>query len=165
MYSQFDVRKDAKLFDFGLAIEFDCEKHDKFKMTGDTGTTRYMAPEVALHQPYTAKADVYSFGILLWQILSLEDPYGKMTEARIEYSVANLGLRPKINPSWSNALCLLLQDCFADPKRRPPMEVACSVLRREVNSLGGKKLMDEDLMDSSRSAMSARDLSARYYDD
>jgi serine/threonine protein kinase len=134
-------------------------------LTGDTGTIRYMAPEVSRNQPYTEKADVYSFGVLLWQIMSLEEPYGKMTAARIEYSVANVGLRPIIDPSWSNALRRLLQDCFADPKRRPSMEVACSVLLREVNSLGDKKLMNEELKDSSRSAMSARDLSSRYYDD
>lgn len=165
MQTQFDVRKDAKLFDFGLATEFDVEKHGRFELTGDTGTIRYMAPEVALNQPYTEKADVYSFGILLWQILSLEEPYGRMPSARIEYSVCNLGLRPKIEPSWSNALRRLLQDCFAGQPRRPSMEVGCSVLRREVNSLGGKKLVDEGLIDSSRSAMSARALSSRYYND
>jgi serine/threonine protein kinase len=43
----FDVRGDAKLFDFGLAIEFDNDKtkNGAFKLTGDTGTIRYMAPE------------------------------------------------------------------------------------------------------------------------
>jgi serine/threonine protein kinase len=43
----FDVRGDAKLFDFGLATEFDAdkEKDQPFKLTGDTGTLRYMAPE------------------------------------------------------------------------------------------------------------------------
>ncbi len=162
---QFDVRKDAKLFDFGLAVEFDSARHDKYKLTGDTGTIRYMAPEVALNEPYTEKADVFSFGILLWQILALEQPYGSLTAARIEFSVNNLGLRPKVDPAWSNALRRLLQDCFAAQPRRPSMEVACSVLRREVNSLGGKRLVDEDLKDSSRSAMSARALSARYYED
>jgi serine/threonine protein kinase len=43
----FDVRGDAKLFDFGLATEFDADRTQggTFKMTGDTGTIRYMAPE------------------------------------------------------------------------------------------------------------------------
>jgi serine/threonine protein kinase len=62
----FDVRDDAKLFDFGLATEFRPEEQENraYKLTGDTGTTRYMAPEVALSQPYTEKADVFSFGIM-----------------------------------------------------------------------------------------------------
>lgn len=43
----FDVRGDAKLFDFGLATEFDEAKLKlgTFRLTGDTGTIRYMAPE------------------------------------------------------------------------------------------------------------------------
>jgi hypothetical protein len=36
----FDVRGDAKLFDFGLATEFDVAKHGSYKLTGDTGTIR-----------------------------------------------------------------------------------------------------------------------------
>jgi serine/threonine protein kinase len=38
----FDVRGDAKLFDFGLATEFDVDKNNNapFKLTGDTGTVR-----------------------------------------------------------------------------------------------------------------------------
>jgi serine/threonine protein kinase len=38
-------------------------------MTGNTGSLRYMAPEVALRRPYSEKADVYSFGILVWQVI------------------------------------------------------------------------------------------------
>ena len=160
----FDVRGDAKLFDFGLATEFDVAKHGNYKLTGDTGTIRYMAPEVCNSQPYTEKADVYSFGILLWQILALADPYPNMSSGVIEYKVCHLGLRPKIDPTWSNAIRRLLQDCFAGQPRRPTMDVVCSVLRREVNSLSDKKLVDDGILDSSRSAISAR-LSARYYEE
>jgi len=61
-----------KLFDFGLAV---CVKknrtHDTtYRMTGNTGSLAYMAPEVALRKPYNEKVDVYSFAILLWQMLS-----------------------------------------------------------------------------------------------
>jgi serine/threonine protein kinase len=62
----FDVRDDAKLFDFGLAREFRPEELEdrSYKLTGETGTMRYMAPEVALSQPYSEKVDVFSFGIM-----------------------------------------------------------------------------------------------------
>mmetsp|Transcript_14376 Transcript_14376/g.26940 ORF Transcript_14376/g.26940 Transcript_14376/m.26940 type:complete len:489 (+) Transcript_14376:270-1736(+) len=156
----FDVRGDIKLFDFGLATEFDKEKHGGYKLTGDTGTIRYMAPEVAMEHNYTEKADVYSFGILLWEILSMETPYGKLHGGKIEYSVCHLGLRPKIDPKWPSALRRLLEDCFAGQPRRPGMEVICTVLRREANELADKKLRDSEWMDSSKTAMSAR-----YYED
>jgi serine/threonine protein kinase len=154
----FDVRGDAKLFDFGLAVEFDNDsaKNGAFKLTGDTGTIRYMAPEVALNQPYTETADVYSFSILLWQIAKLDMPYAGISDEMIERKVVHCGFRPKIDPKWPNAVRRLLQDCFASNPRRPKMDVVCEVLRREINQLSDKKLVDEEVMDSARSAMSAR---------
>ena len=44
-------------------------------MTGKIGTYQWMAPEVINNEKYTEKADVYSFGIILWEIASREPPY------------------------------------------------------------------------------------------
>lgn len=112
---------------------------------------------MALCQPYSEKADVYSFGILLWQIIEMETPYEKLHDDAIERKVIHLGFRPKIDPQWPPSIRRLLQDCFASSPRRPSMEVVCAVLRHEINQLSGKNVVDdEDLMDSARSAMSAR---------
>jgi serine/threonine protein kinase len=48
---------------------------DTYKMSGNTGTLIYMAPEVALNKPYTEKVDIYSFGIILWQLASGVVPF------------------------------------------------------------------------------------------
>lgn len=45
------------------------------KMTASVGTFQWMAPEVIRSKSYTEKADVYSFGIILWEIASREPPY------------------------------------------------------------------------------------------
>lgn len=74
----FDVQGNVKLFDFGLAKVMPLNGdpyHDKFVMSG-AGSPRYMAPEVLSSKTtYNLKADVYTFGVVLWEVLSLEKPY------------------------------------------------------------------------------------------
>lgn len=49
--------------------------NDQFKMSG-AGSPRYMAPEVFGSEPtYNLKADVYTFCVVLWEVLALEKPY------------------------------------------------------------------------------------------
>jgi hypothetical protein len=97
---------------------------------------------------------------MLWQILKLDMPYEGLSDEMVERKVVHCGFRPKIDPKWPNAARRLLQDCFASNPRRPNMDVVCEVLRREINQLSNKKLVDEDVVDSARSAMSARFISS-----
>ena len=63
----FDADGTAKLIDFGLAKELkDSEKmvNGKYRLTGNTGVWRYMAPEIAKEWAYDMSVDTYSFGIL-----------------------------------------------------------------------------------------------------
>lgn len=83
----FNIRGDLTVFDFGLSRElpkngytYKSNRRGKadsklYRMTGFCGSPRYMAPEVGLHKVYNAKCDVYSFGVLAWQILTLQKPY------------------------------------------------------------------------------------------
>ena len=57
-------------------------------MTGNTGSLRYMAPEVALKKPYNEKADVYSFAIMLWQMARDKVPFKGMTRARCSWRMS-----------------------------------------------------------------------------
>ena len=50
------------------------ESDDVYEMSGETGSLRYMAPEVADCRPYNQKADVYSFGTILWEIVAYKKP-------------------------------------------------------------------------------------------
>jgi serine/threonine protein kinase len=76
----FDHQNVPKLFDFGLAKRINIANQDDglYKLTGETGTTRYMPPEVALNQPYGWTADVYSLAILMYEVLSLKIPFAGM---------------------------------------------------------------------------------------
>lgn len=59
-----------KLFDFGLSVSVRAqrERTEQYRLTGNTGTLRYMAPEVVLGRSYHQSVDTYSFGILIWQV-------------------------------------------------------------------------------------------------
>ena len=43
--------------------------------TAETGTYRWMAPEVIRHEAYSFMADVYSFALILWQLITREQPF------------------------------------------------------------------------------------------
>lgn len=61
-----DENHTVKIADFGVARIIECNGH----MTAETGTYRWMAPEVIEHKPYDEKADVFSFGVVLWELLT-----------------------------------------------------------------------------------------------
>jgi serine/threonine protein kinase len=93
----------VKLFDFGLSkrlLPDDRVANGLYRLTGNTGSLRYMAPEVALNQCYNTKADSYSFAIVLWQICSLTVPYAGYNVRRHADEVVAKGVRPKIARSW-----------------------------------------------------------------
>lgn len=129
---------DVKIFDFGLAREFDPDRKNSngtYNLTGDTGSPRYMAPEVALSQPYNESADTYSFTILFWQMLQLETPFESYTTVtKFHERVVHKGVRPKLDPEWPNTLHRLLKRGWdARLERRPSMSSIVCLLRTEMN--------------------------------
>ncbi|ELR23857.1 serine/threonine kinase [Acanthamoeba castellanii str. Neff] len=106
----------VKIADFGLARLKSLSR----TMTRGLGTPAYMAPEVLKNQPYTEKADVYSFAVCFWQLLSGEEPYKAMEGAyQIVYSVTN-GDRPPLAASLGKEERALIERCWAnDPQQRP----------------------------------------------
>ena len=132
----FDVRGDLKIFDFGLARQLPNEKDDNgtYKMTGDTGSMRYMAPEIVLFQPYNEAVDVYSFGILLHQMLSLEKPFEGFSAKMMDKMVVRGGQRPKCDPKWSPRIQSLVQGCWNSViLKRPSMRQVLETLSEELS--------------------------------
>jgi serine/threonine protein kinase len=82
-----------------------------------------MAPEVIEHNPYREKADVFSFGIVLWELLTGRIPYSDMTPLQAAVGVVQKGLRPPIPPNCPPPLCDLMRLCWQrDPNVRPSFE-------------------------------------------
>jgi len=102
-------------------------------MTGKTGSLLLMAPEVFKGQPYNEKADVYSFAILLWNMLSLDVPYIEFLKDRsFETSVMENGMRPPVWGTWPEHVQSLLERGWAqDYNKRPSMKEICDMLQPE----------------------------------
>lgn len=147
----FDVRGDVKIFDFGLAKEVDpsAELEDgTYHLTGDTGSLRYMAPEVSLGHPYNHTVDTFSFAILCWEMWALETPYHGFTVKLFEKTVIRGGARPKIDEKWGPSICDFLRKAFVANHKRPAMNDACDILRDEINKLSDEEITD--ILDASR---------------
>jgi serine/threonine protein kinase len=113
-----------KLFDFGLCrcVRKRLSESDAYEMTGNTGSLRYMAPEVVLNKPYTEKVDVFSFAVVIWTIARGRLPYKGYDRAMHRTRVVIGGERPKIDGSWPAPFNELLEQCWhTEATRRPTM--------------------------------------------
>lgn len=74
-----------KIADFGIA----CEEAHCDLLCDDPGTYRWMAPEIIKRKHYDRKVDVYSFGLILWEMMTGFIPYEDMTPVQAAFAVVN----------------------------------------------------------------------------
>tara|TARA_Y100000389_G_C17471252_1_gene531311 strand:- start:16171 stop:17037 length:867 start_codon:yes stop_codon:yes gene_type:complete len=77
----------AKIADFGISCIRQTSDED-YDMTSETGTYRYMAPEVLMHKEYNAKVDIWSFGMIILFMFS-HLPYEGLSTGQIIHSIIN----------------------------------------------------------------------------
>ncbi|KAL1543711.1 non-specific serine/threonine protein kinase [Salvia divinorum] len=127
-----DTSNVVKVADFGVA-RF---QNNGGVMTAETGTYRWMAPEVINHQPYDQKADVFSFAIVLWELVTAKVPYDNMTPLQAALGVRQ-GLRPELPINEHPKILSLMQRCWeAIPSKRPSfseIRIEMESLQQEVN--------------------------------
>ncbi|KAG6382283.1 hypothetical protein SASPL_158056 [Salvia splendens] len=108
----------CKVGDFGLSKI----KRNTLVTGGVRGTLPWMAPELlnGSSSKVSEKVDVFSFGIVLWEILTGEEPYANMHYGAIIGGIVNNTLRPPV-PNFCDAEWrLLMEQCWApDPLLRP----------------------------------------------
>ena len=124
-----------KLFDFGFAIGLPDKDGDL--LLERAGTPRYMAPEVHLPRTgYGLPADVYSFGILLWEVCALALPFSHIKSSdEFERAVFLGGERPVVDSNWPTAVKDLMKSCWSIyPSHRPTMVEVKSTVSSAIPS-------------------------------
>ncbi|KAF2075663.1 hypothetical protein CYY_003036 [Polysphondylium violaceum] len=121
----------AKVIDFGTSRAIDLSK----QMTLNLGTSCWMAPEVFRNEPYTESCDVYSFGIVLWEIYCRADPYDGVNSWSIPVMVCK-GERPVIPADCPTEYAKMIKACWSDKaKKRPKFKEIYSTLNKLLGGL------------------------------
>mmetsp|Transcript_16269 Transcript_16269/g.63418 ORF Transcript_16269/g.63418 Transcript_16269/m.63418 type:complete len:730 (+) Transcript_16269:107-2296(+) len=131
-----DENNRIKICDFGLS---------QIKAVGDTvflhdgadgakGTPLWMAPEVMMGRQFNEKADVYSFGIVLWEILTRAEPFQEFeTFEQFRHAVCLEHARPQIPENCPSRLRTLIECCWLpNPERRPSFPEIVNALERII---------------------------------
>jgi len=167
----FDVRGDVKLFDFGLCKELPKLSANQnsstiYKLTARTGSIPYMAPECMLGQKYNQSVDVFSFGILLWEIFALKIPFKGFNRLDFMQRVCKGPmLRPDGSIKCPPLTKAIMKECWEhEAKNRPDFNRISMVIRGEMNDMTeglNASLRDRTthLMNRSRNSMHTRNSS------
>ncbi|WOH16404.1 hypothetical protein DCAR_0935957 [Daucus carota subsp. sativus] len=110
-----------KVGDFGLSKLIKVKNsHDVYQMTGETGSYRYMAPEVFKHRKYDKKVDVFSFAMILYEMLEGDAPLSHHEPYEAAKYVSE-GHRPMFRAKgYTQELRALTEQCWAaDTNKRP----------------------------------------------
>ncbi|KAM3595209.1 uncharacterized protein V6R79_020088 [Siganus canaliculatus] len=107
--------KTLKITDFGLAREW----HRTTKMSA-AGTYAWMAPEVIRSSTFSKGSDIWSYGVLLWELLTGEVPFRGIDGLAVAYGVAMNKLALPIPSTCPEPFARLMEDCWSpDPHSRP----------------------------------------------
>ncbi|KAF1794011.1 protein of unknown function DUF4460 [Phytophthora cactorum] len=127
----------VKIGDLGSAVVW--HQHEPL-LLGEVGSSGYTAPEIFTHHGYDSKVDVWSFGIVLWELTSSSlhnrvNPFTGMTGEEFVSKVQS-GCRP--NFVHTHQLCVkpIVEKCWIlDPSQRPNMDEVVSELEKLCTEL------------------------------
>ncbi|XP_052869519.1 uncharacterized protein LOC128275151 [Anopheles cruzii] len=109
-----------KISDFGTSREWN-EISTKMSFAG---TVAWMAPEVIRNEPCNEKVDIWSYGVVLWELLTGEVPYKNVDSSQIIFGVGNNSLYLLIPSSCPDGFKLLIKQCWsAKPRNRPSFKI------------------------------------------
>lgn len=106
----------VKISDFGTSRQWN-EISTKMSFAG---TVAWMAPEIIRSEPYNDKVDIWSYGVVLWELLTCEIPYKDVDSSAIIWGVGSNSLNLPIPSSCPDGFRILVKQCWsAKPRNRP----------------------------------------------
>ncbi|KAK8660795.1 hypothetical protein V6N13_051704 [Hibiscus sabdariffa] len=117
----------VKVCDFGLSRM----KHHTFLSSKSTaGTPEWMAPEVLRNEPANEKCDVYSFGVILWELVTLRIPWKGLNPMQVVGAVGFQNRRLEIPEDVDPLVAQIIRECWqTEPHLRPSFAQLMSRLR------------------------------------
>ncbi|EXX51581.1 Ste20p [Rhizophagus irregularis DAOM 197198w] len=137
-----DFHSGNVLIEKGIPIISDlgmCQPVDDNERKGVFGVIPYMAPEVLRGYKYTKAADIYSFGIMMNELMSEEIPHNDIPHDHFLVVKICKGFRPKISENTPKLIVDLIIKCWdAKAENRPTAKELCQILREYVGKITGK---------------------------
>jgi serine/threonine protein kinase len=123
-----------KVADFGLGKFLDplaADNNALYEMTGETGSYRYMAPEVFMHKHYDKSVDVFSFAIIVQEMFEGSSSLKYQLPKSIAISRAKDMQRPSFNIAYPSGMKELIKECWdSDPSKRPTFAMCIKRLEK-----------------------------------
>eukprot|EP00029_Vermamoeba_vermiformis_P007415 TRINITY_DN320_c0_g1_i4.p1 TRINITY_DN320_c0_g1~~TRINITY_DN320_c0_g1_i4.p1 ORF type:complete len:763 (+),score=94.63 TRINITY_DN320_c0_g1_i4:773-3061(+) len=117
-----------KISDFGMSRVLKSEA-EKGKTKTNYGPIRWMAPESLRDLQYSTKSDVWSFGIVLYEIVSRNEPHTEVDPLEVAVKIKNESYHPSVPQNVDPVLREIMLSCWQpEPNNRPSMEQICEKL-------------------------------------
>ena len=134
-----DSLNHAKVADFGLSVvkSGSASQSKKGGDQGSAGTMPWMAPELFDRKSNSSETDVYSLGIVIWEILSRKSPFAEVMP-RVIVGMVLMGKREDLPEKCPELFRRMITACWdADPKRRPTAEAVGDQFEAALRSVEG----------------------------
>ncbi|XP_054813303.1 serine/threonine-protein kinase CTR1-like isoform X2 [Prosopis cineraria] len=120
----------VKVCDFGLSRT----KANTFLSSKTAaGTPEWMAPEVIRGEPSNEKCDIFSFGVILWELVTLQQPWRNLNPSQVVAAVGFMGKRLEIPSYVDPKVAALIQLCWSiEPSSRCSFSYIMNCLQQMI---------------------------------
>jgi len=134
----------VKLADFGLAKKI---TQSSSNLKAFVGTLNYTSPEVVENKPYTEKADIWSLGCLVYEMMTLKAPFYSPSPLLLAKKIVDNSYEKVTNSPYSQKLIDFMTLCLTpDPNHRPGIRQLIQLISEEILDFTHRVLEYEDYL-------------------